>query len=201
MVHNIEKFKKALANPLPRILNYRIFFYICFNTPVNGVIPLPEQIAKELKIEIKIVREEIEKLKYYGILSEDRGKDPIQYVSLPEASWRKRQIELIKEQLKEYNEAIATLLSNFESTHTRGKLNNIEMDFMITANMVHRTFIKAHEQCALAVNSGDREALQQARHFIKLLTNWLTFCDPKIDLVAEGWGIKDMVTDPKLIYL
>lgn len=68
IVCNIDKFEKALGDPLPGILDFRVFFYICFNTPVNGVIPPLERIAGDLKMEIETVKKEIEKLKYYGAL-------------------------------------------------------------------------------------------------------------------------------------
>lgn len=196
IVFNIEKFKKALERPQrPKLLNLQVWFYICMNSYNNRIPPLGK-IAKDLGLGMKEVKEVIEELKYYGVLEDNS----VQYVSLQEADWRRRQIELIKKQVKEYKETFTAFLSNFERTHTRGRLNNIEMDFMITAKMAHNTLIKAHKQYGDAINAGDREACQQAHHFIKVLTDWFAFCDPKIDLMAEGWAIKDIITGPKLIY-
>lgn len=127
----------------------------------------------------------------------------MQSVTLQEADWRKRQIESLRKQFREYREVADKCSFNFKSQHTKGKLNNIEMNFMITVFLVHRTFIKAWTQYGLAINVGDREAAQQAHHFIELLTNWFTLYnpnDPKIDLMAEVPGIKDMIANPQLIY-
>jgi len=192
---NIDKFKKALENPPQKLFNFQVWAYICFSS-FNEVIPSLGRIARDLKLGIETVKEAITVLKDYGVLE----GDPVQYVSLQEAEWRQRQIDLLKKQFKTYREVASVFLSNFMRTHTKGKLNDVETDFMITAGMVHKTFMKAHDQYGLAINTGDREAAQQSHHFIKLLTDWLAFCDPEIDLVAEGWAIKDIVTNPKLIY-
>lgn len=68
IVFDKKKFEKALGNPLPGILNFHVMMYLCFNSPVNGVIPSIGKIARDLKMDIKMVKYEIEKLKYYGVL-------------------------------------------------------------------------------------------------------------------------------------
>lgn len=122
----------------------------------------------------------------------------MQFVTLQEADWRKRQIELLEKRVERYKKISSVFLYDFQKTHTEGELNSVEKNFVATVYLVHKTVSKAQTQCRLAINANDREAAQNAHHFIKFLTDWLS--GPKTDLKAEDLAIRGMVTNPKLIY-
>jgi len=71
IVFDIDKFKRILSNPPTpvRLLNFPVILYLSFNVPFNnGNIPPPEQIARDLKMNIETVKEEIANLKNFGFL-------------------------------------------------------------------------------------------------------------------------------------
>lgn len=189
---DLNKYAEALNKGESKILNFGMILYLSFNTPPNTNIPPPEQIARDLKMEVKTVKEAIIDLRDYGFLE----------------NWQERQIELLEKRFKEYIEASESFLFNLKSRHAEGKnyplynilLNNVETNFMITADMVHKTFLKAHAQGVLAINLNDIEAMKQALHFIKLLTDWFNKAKTS-NTTEDGYKrIKDMITTPKLIY-
>lgn len=69
IVFNIDKIKKVLENPLLlKSFNLQVLTYLCSNFPINEEIYPLEQIARDFKMEIETVKEEIANLKDYGFL-------------------------------------------------------------------------------------------------------------------------------------
>ena len=121
-------------------------------------------------------------------------------LTLEETEWRTSQIDVLEEQLKTYRGVADRFFSNFKRTHTKGNLNNTELDFMLTAGMVHDTFIKASTQYGIAINIGDRDAVAQARNYIQILTNWHIKAELQLYFLEEYSRIKDLTTLPELTY-
>lgn len=76
MVFDIGEYRKVLEHPQLRDSNVKVWLYLCVNVPFNEKIPPPEKIAGDTGLEIKTVKEEIEVLKNYGVLT-DRKNDKI----------------------------------------------------------------------------------------------------------------------------
>jgi len=72
LVFDINRFERYLENPpIPiRLLNFPVLMHIIFNAPLYERIPSPEQIAGELKLDIKTVNEAIADLKVCGVLED-----------------------------------------------------------------------------------------------------------------------------------
>ena len=195
----IDRFKGVLRTP-PPALDFQAIAYLCLDIPLNEKMPLLKQIAKDFKLESGVVNKGIANLEKMNILVKNREKKPIQYVTLQEANWRKKQIGLVEGQFEGYKKATSIFLSNFEETRTGDKLNDVEMDLMIIVYMVHSTFVKAHTQYELAINAGDREAAQQAYNFMKLSKEWFAEVNIINNSINDYEKIKEIVTIPKLIY-
>lgn len=124
----------------------------------------------------------------------------MQNLTIKEANWRIIQTDVLKKLVKGYREVAEKFLFDFKKTHTKGNLDNVELDFMLTAEMVHQVFVKAHTQFGIAINIGDRDATTQAHYYIQTLINWHIQANLQLHFLKEYSKIKDLTTLPELIY-
>ena len=68
LVFDLDRVEKVFENPILRPFNVQVLLYICFNSFVNEKIPSLGQIARDLKMGVKTVEEEIINLKGFGFL-------------------------------------------------------------------------------------------------------------------------------------
>lgn len=124
----------------------------------------------------------------------------MQKLTLEEAEFRMNQLDVLEKQLKVYQGVADKFMSNFRSTYTLGKLSDVETEFMVTAGKVHDTFVKASTQYRIAISIGDRLAAIQAYNYIQALINWHTKADLQLYFLEEYAKIKDLTTEPELMY-
>ena len=115
-----------------------------------------------------------------------------------ESKWKKRQIKLLEKQLKKYWESVSVFWIKNEEVLENIKL--IEKDLSFAILYVHRDFVKAHDQYALAINGWDKKAARQARKLIKFCTDWYSETDLLNYSMEDYSKIKDLIIKPKLMY-
>ncbi|MBA7500792.1 hypothetical protein ES704_03553 [subsurface metagenome] len=69
IVFDRDKFKKALEKRPQKTLNFQVWFYLCLYS-FNDIIPPIGKIARDLKLEVKTVKEAIKDFKHYGVLKD-----------------------------------------------------------------------------------------------------------------------------------
>ena len=72
IVFDLDKYKEVLKNPPKpmKVLNFRVIMHLCLTIPINGRIPPLRKIARDLKLDFKVVRRAIKDLKDFGVLEE-----------------------------------------------------------------------------------------------------------------------------------
>lgn len=72
IVFDLDKYKEVLKNPPKpiKILNFQVLMYLFLSVPIDEKIPPPGKISRDLKIEMKTVKETIANLKDYGVLKD-----------------------------------------------------------------------------------------------------------------------------------
>ncbi|MBA7492548.1 hypothetical protein ES702_03111 [subsurface metagenome] len=72
VVFDLDKYKEVLKNPPKplRILNFQVLMYLCLIVPIDEKTPPLRKIARDLKLNFKVVKGAIKDLRDFGVLGE-----------------------------------------------------------------------------------------------------------------------------------
>lgn len=120
-------------------------------------------------------------------------------MNVQELKWKKAEQKQLEKDKEAYKEAIGMFKSNnedlFEGLDTQGMGEGTGLNLITNAFAVSEDFGKAIKDYALAINSGNRAAAEQAHEEAQLITEYMLKLQLGGGELAENWTVENFVSE------